>query len=206
MKKLNQKGFGVLEGMLIFVVIAIVAGVGIYIWNNKDTGDTTNNSSEDTSKSEKSQAPKKLKAGYTLYKDQNLSIQYPEEWTQYKEKDQPEWVFFKSPDYLPANGLGPSVKRGQWLEVRVAKSEDNESHESDLKNLALAEKAHGGSYEVIEIDGQKAVLSDIKSHGTHWDATTYSNGKTYYFRYNVVDEDKPGVKDFFKSLLDSVDL
>ena len=36
MKKLGQRGFSAVEGVLIFVIIALVGGVGWYVWSNKD--------------------------------------------------------------------------------------------------------------------------------------------------------------------------
>lgn len=40
----NQKGFSAIEGLLIFIIVAIIAGVGWYVWDsNKKTNDILNN-------------------------------------------------------------------------------------------------------------------------------------------------------------------
>lgn len=40
MRKLNSKGFGVIEGLLILVIVGIVGGTGFYVYNaNKNTSD-----------------------------------------------------------------------------------------------------------------------------------------------------------------------
>lgn len=62
MKKLNQKGFGVVEGLLIFVALAIVAGTGFYVYNKvkndqtgKPSGDTTQKINKENKAETKSQ-------------------------------------------------------------------------------------------------------------------------------------------------------
>jgi hypothetical protein len=40
----NQKGFSAIEGLLIFIIVGIIAGVGWYVWDsNKKTDETLNN-------------------------------------------------------------------------------------------------------------------------------------------------------------------
>ena len=48
MKKLNNRGFAVLEGLLILVIVGIVGGVGWYVLKTKDEAYTASNSSEQT--------------------------------------------------------------------------------------------------------------------------------------------------------------
>lgn len=207
--KSNQKGFSAVEILVVIIIVGLLGTVGWLVYDRqKDTTDSQQASNQ-TSDQKQEEAPKEeseVKQGYKLHDDSNFSMQYPDTWTSYKENDQPEWVFFKSSDYVPATELGPSVNAGQRFEVRVAKSESWESYESDLKNAPTAQENHGGTYETIKIDGNNAILSDTKTHGTYWYATAYKNGKTYYFRYNVLDEDKPEVKVLFKSILATVDI
>lgn len=208
----NQKGFSAVEILIVVVVVGLIGGASWYVWQskNKDTKATNTQTTQQTTSqqaTEKETANNEsstTKQGYKLYDDKNLSLQHPDNWTSYREDDQPDWVFFKSPDYVPATELGPSVKAGQWLEIRVAKSESYESYEEDLKNAPIGQENHGGTYESIKIDGHNTILSDTKTHGTFWRATTYYNGKTYFFRLNVIDEDKPEVKELFKTILSTV--
>lgn len=43
MKKLNNKGFTAVEGLLIFVVIAIIGGAGWYVWHSRQEADKSLN-------------------------------------------------------------------------------------------------------------------------------------------------------------------
>lgn len=44
MKKLNEKGFGVVEGLLVVVIVALLGGAGFYVYNsNKKTSESLNN-------------------------------------------------------------------------------------------------------------------------------------------------------------------
>lgn len=205
-RKSNQKGFSPAEPLIGLAVILAIGGVGWYVWS-KSNKDTTTNDTQNTL-SQKESSDISLKDGYKLYEDSNLKLQHPDKWTSYTEKDQPEWTFFKSPDFKAPSGEGPgpTAEAGYLLEVRVAKSEGTESYEEDLKNAPLAQEAHGGSYKTIKIDGRNAILSDTKSHGTYLYATTYANGKTYYVRLNAPDEDKPEVKELFNAILSTIQI
>jgi hypothetical protein len=50
MKK-NEKGFNVIEGMLIFVIVAILAGTGWYVWDSNKKTNTLLNSADKNSSS-----------------------------------------------------------------------------------------------------------------------------------------------------------
>ncbi len=47
--KLNQKGFGVVEGLLVVIALVLVGGVGYYVYGqNRDTNKTSNSSDSST--------------------------------------------------------------------------------------------------------------------------------------------------------------
>lgn len=48
MQKLNQKGFSIVEGILILVIIALIGGIGYYVYSKRDTKPTTNVSQSTT--------------------------------------------------------------------------------------------------------------------------------------------------------------
>jgi type II secretory pathway pseudopilin PulG len=51
MSKLNQKGFSLVEGLLVIIALALVAFVGFYVWNaQKDTNKTLDTASKATQK------------------------------------------------------------------------------------------------------------------------------------------------------------
>lgn len=198
MKK-NEKGFGTIEVLLVLVIISLIGWIGWHVWSTRNATPVNNN--VDVQQGE--DAPV-VKEGYEQYENETISLQYPKDWQQFNESDKPEWIFIKSPDYLPATEIGNSVKAGYLLEVSVTESETYESYTEDLKNAAVAQENHGGTYETIKIDGQNAILSNTKTHGTFWHATTYYNGNTYFFRLNALDESQPEVKKLFESILVTV--
>jgi hypothetical protein len=200
MKK-HQSGFSTVVILLVLAGVGLIAGVGWYVWN-KSNNSKDNNSV--TTENVQNKYDALIKDDFAFYGDESLVLKYPQKWTQYIRADQPEWIFFKSHDYEPATELGPSTKAGYLLEVSRSKSLDNESYEEDFKNAPLAQEAHGGSYESIQIDGHNAVLSNTKTHGTYWYAKVYLNNKTYLFRLNAPDENKPEVKELFKAILSTV--
>lgn len=210
----NQSGFGVVEALLAMVIISCIGGAGWYILQANDKELNQQNLARPTQARQEIQEPDTsqknttLKKDYTLFENSDLSIQYPKEWTQYQEDESPEWFLFKSPDFIAPSqdGPGPTAESGYLLEVRISQSESWESYEEDLENAPISLQNHGGTYEKITIDRHNAILSDIKTHGTYWNATAYNNNKTYYFRLNAPDEDKPEVKELFKSLLETVKL
>ncbi len=202
----NQDGIAHLAAILAVVVISVIGFAGWKVWDSKNinlnTSSVTQNTDQKTPKSNKSA----VKEGYKIYEDDNLAIQYPDSWTPYKESGQPEWAYFKSTDFVPATELGPSVIAGYQLEIKVAKSEGSSSFEENLNQTKKAKEDGDcdGDYEVIKIDGNQAIKSDMKCHGTEIYATTYKNGIAYFFRLNSLDEDKPEVRALFTGILNTV--
>ncbi len=60
MQKLNQKGFGMIEGLLIVIALTMIAGVGFYVVNaNKDNSKATQSSQQTTTKVEEAKKDEK---------------------------------------------------------------------------------------------------------------------------------------------------
>jgi hypothetical protein len=84
MKKLNQKGFGIVEGLLIFVAVALIAGTGYYVYKQSQNSDKAQSSVEvaDKKKTNK-EAPKAdtLPSSYYEYKNEDIGFRfgYPKE-------------------------------------------------------------------------------------------------------------------------------
>src|SRR5688572_16555420 len=80
MKKFNQKGFSVVEGLLIVVAIAIIGGAGFYVYNaNKNTNqslDNTGNSEIKKAEEKKKSESKEKEVAYGTIKGQSS---YPSE-------------------------------------------------------------------------------------------------------------------------------
>lgn len=79
--KRSQKGFGVVEGIFILVVVGILGFVGWYVWQSKNNTDNTLNVADSTSNSAtKSPDPY---SGWKQYcsKLGNVCFKYPTNWT-----------------------------------------------------------------------------------------------------------------------------
>jgi Tfp pilus assembly protein PilX len=92
MKKLEQKGLGAVEGLLIIVILGLIAGVGWYVVQAKNkTVSNVNESNNSTSAKESAQekAPEEYKRTATIpsdwkaYKNDKykISFSYPSNWT-----------------------------------------------------------------------------------------------------------------------------
>ena len=208
--KANQKGFSVVEILIVIVVVGLLAVAGWLVYDRQKnrTDDKAATQTSTTQPKSDNSSNESVLEGFKKYDDANFSMQYPNLWKTSTKNDQPEWVFFTSSDFkLPqTEGPGPSAESGYLLEVRIAKSRPEESFSNSLKNAKEALGAIGGTYTVIKIDGKDAILSDQKTHGTYIAATTFSGGKTYYFRLNAVDENKPEVKDLFNTILSTINI
>ncbi len=213
MKK-NENGFSIVEIVLVVVVVGLLGAISWIVWDrqqnkkaNNGQANTQVNQQEDNQEAPREESTTS-KQEFRTYEDDKLLLQYPKDWSDRKEGDQAGLIFFVSPDFKEpeGDGPGPTAAAGYKLQVSVRESESYESYESDLKNAPTAQENHGGFYETIKIDGNNAILSDTKTHGTYIYATTYKNGNTYRFTLHAVDEDKPEVRELFESMLDTVNL
>ena len=216
----NEKGFNVVEILVVLVVVGLIGGAGWYVYQYSQRESTK----QGASNSEGLDELPVLKEGYRQYQGKYLSLQYPKDWLQQNETEYytkfvtddsnkkqevdedylSRWIHFTSPDYKPATELGPSVKAGYWLEVTVLEAQEGESYENTVSSMKEAQEAHGGKYETITIDGNKAVLSNIQSHGTSWSANVYKSGENFLFKLHSLDDKKPEVKELFKTILETV--
>jgi Tfp pilus assembly protein PilX len=81
--KNNQNGFSVVEGLLILVIVGILSGTGLYVWNsNKKTNETLNNV-DSSAKTSTAQSSVKIPSNWVRYQNKNLGIgfAYPKMWT-----------------------------------------------------------------------------------------------------------------------------
>ncbi|HXR49856.1 MAG TPA: hypothetical protein VN778_02415 [Verrucomicrobiae bacterium] len=72
-KSLSQKGFTLVEGLLIIIALVLVVFVGYYVWHNqKSTNKTVNMTSQNAHKTEQS----KTSASQNLFKLTNVGVQF----------------------------------------------------------------------------------------------------------------------------------
>src|SRR3989344_2360709 len=88
----NQKGFSLVEGLLILVIVGLLGGTGWYVWNARTkTTDTLNNTDKASSSVSKypkkevqnsSAATKDPTSDWTAYsnKEGSFSLKHPKSW------------------------------------------------------------------------------------------------------------------------------
>jgi hypothetical protein len=87
--KLNNKGFSALEGLLVFIVIALLAGVGWYVWDQNKKEDAKSSTSNITSFAECKAAgnpiaesyPEQCSAGGKTYTNPDQKVEEPQKKT-----------------------------------------------------------------------------------------------------------------------------
>lgn len=77
MKQLGNKGFSLVEGLLILIALSLIGGIGYYVYNSNKKVDQT------LSKSDSSSSSKKVVESGTVYNDKNglYSFKLPKNWT-----------------------------------------------------------------------------------------------------------------------------
>lgn len=79
MKKLGQRGFSAVEGVLIFVIVALVGGVGYYVYVQKNSDENTKPTNNTSIKTEEKECSGNNKI--VSSKDNEFSICVPGGWT-----------------------------------------------------------------------------------------------------------------------------
>lgn len=204
-KKVLSKKFSI----IILVILVLITGWMVWVWYALGNDAASNNQNGEVSLRSDNQ-PAQVPEGWVQYTDgqAGVSFAYPKDWQEriIQNKGGTERVEgLISPDFSTVTDgdfIFPAT--GYWFEHIVTDNEFNES--INVEGLESAKKAHGGDHYLTTIDGQEAVISTTKTHGSHIWAQTYANGKSYYFRLNVEDEDDPAVRALFEKILSTVDL
>src|ERR1700741_3295894 len=83
--KEKQNGFGIVEGLLIFIIVSLIGGTGWYVWHSKQSADKTYSTAGTTSSSIASTATKKKRDTYSGWstcndKADEVSFRYRLDW------------------------------------------------------------------------------------------------------------------------------
>lgn len=205
----NQKGFSIGQVLLVIVVLGLIGGVGYYVYSRQSSTPTTEPTSTPvTPAADTTDENETATADWKTYSGMTISMKYPETWKSLEDPRETDTVHFTSADYVAPGEDGPSVTAGYSLDVMVTKTLSYDSHEAMIAGYKEAKEsgACGGDYQEITIDGEKAVLSDMKCHGSDITAIAIKDGTEYFFRLSSIDEDKPEVRTLFNQILSTVTL
>lgn len=148
MKKLNTKGFSVVEGLLIFVIVGLIAGVGWYVVNNRSDSDNSYNSTNTTPSSTKSEITDSSKTFSVEYPNTWSKIPYEEPGTDGPTKPTPDWTKDTQPITL-------RNKDNQKAEVFIYGFTDVDTTiEKEINDI---DKDQFNTYEKVTINGYKAL-------------------------------------------------
>ena len=88
MKKHNQQGFTVVEGILIFVIVAVIGGIGWYVWKQNDSKKSSQNGAQQAAAGDGADGDGAGSAGctapegYSVYTNNDIGycFAYPTSW------------------------------------------------------------------------------------------------------------------------------
>lgn len=95
--KNNQKGFGLVEGLLVVVALGIIGGAGYYVYHaNKSTNESLNNTNSSdpaVQKTDKEKDPEEnIPSGWVKYDQNSVVFYHPADWKQAENKERGEDV------------------------------------------------------------------------------------------------------------------
>lgn len=113
MKKLNQKGFGLIEGLLIVIAITLIGFTGYYVWNSHKNDDAPVITQQKTSTSVKTKVEKDETADWLLYQapSGNYKLRLPDGWKFQRYQEDDSIIATNSSDTNYTKGVLATVSR-----------------------------------------------------------------------------------------------
>jgi type II secretory pathway pseudopilin PulG len=128
----KQKGFTLVEGLLIVLIVSVVGFAGYTVWNNQqdDESENTDTVQQETEVQENNEQSEEISEtastvpeGWTSYKNNqyNFSFAYPDNWTiEEKQISSTELsLIIKSEDYEEYEGAYGGTNKGSLVSVSV---------------------------------------------------------------------------------------
>jgi uncharacterized protein YxeA len=159
MKKLNKKGFGVVEVLLIFVIVALIGGVGFYIYSKNQNDNTDKLLSDITVNLQKKEEPKQKTvdpyADWKSYSRYGVTLKYPEDWSvKAHNNTQAQNTDLTSPDF-PGSDSAPTGQRVSFGETKFPQTDLTADN---FKTSHLDPNPNPYSeYKKLTINGKKAI-------------------------------------------------
>ena len=200
MKKLNPKGFGLIEGLLILIAVTLIAFVGYYV-HHAQQANNTNQAPEVNSKAKTTPASSHKIAdptdAWTKYSGTNVAFKFPATWV--KNECDVDTVLLG-----PNSGSAGHCQSDATPEVFVSvpagdRRADNHLSTADYPDhtiSAVTISGIQGTKETGTLNSSQQVFVG-PSNGTK--AITYlfyKNGRTYVFSYNQTPEMSDVSSDF----------
>ena len=152
----DTRGFTLIEGLLILVIVGLLGGTGWYVWNAKKNTDNSLNTTAQTEVTTTSTKPE-IPEGYIKYenKDLGFSFAYPKEWGTTTLQSKPETGLF----LLLFNNKNPQVElRAQSRDTNIENSDSRYAKGYVDKDRKYYQRAGIGGDYLIESNNVLAVV------------------------------------------------
>lgn len=215
MKKLGQKGFTMVEGLLIVIALSLVAGVGYYVYSaNKDKpGDTQSTPSQQTKEQPKQEIkkeeakPTENPIKYQTYNKSSISFEYPEDW---KLDGTTSFASIQSPDFSREGLQVMKITGGAFIEASQADIPQKDQTADNFQSWGDQYVGDTKNAKTLTINGKKVIQFDAQHrYGDYtWDATTTiffrSNGTRVNARFGYKVGDKQTHNQTYQHLLETI--
>ncbi len=170
MKKLEQKGFSVVEGLLIAGIVAILGFIGWYVHQQSQKQDETSQPQSSTTTAESTDSDDSTSASqaaiesttssadtenWKTYTRYGVTFKYPADWSlKANDNSQSSSTMLTSPDYVSDD----SSTTGESITVDEAQFKQSGLTAENFKTNHLdAGPNEYSAYKLLSIDGEKAV-------------------------------------------------
>jgi type II secretory pathway pseudopilin PulG len=208
MKKLNSKGFSVIEGFLVLVILGIIGGTGFYVYSKNQDKFTGDNGSEIAKNEKKERNATSQSADQKIYTNSELpfSFEYPAKWlTKLEEGSTPEFytVLVEAPQTKLEGLAYPTTVSGAQIRIYKKSKKDYETIR-ELKNKDPLAKFWSNAKNV-SIDGREGIQYDVSYEGPASHIVVfYENKMSYSISLEKEIYQKTEYRKIFDSLINSV--
>ncbi|HWB39279.1 MAG TPA: hypothetical protein VG604_03500 [Candidatus Saccharimonadales bacterium] len=197
MGKLNSKGFGAVE-ILLVVLILLIAGLGgYYVYHNQNSTKPAAKTSA-TTKSDKTKTVKNLAsdpyAGWQTLTGTGFTMKYPAGWktkncTDTSGGDQRTCIYIASPD-LTTHGHLYTIATGAEFKIFYQAAESSYTSIQDYTSTA-AQGKYGvlGDIGNIKVDGIDAIRANLNALGGGPVTELIHNGQFWQIEYSIADSE-----------------
>lgn len=199
MKKLNQKGFETLTVIGLVVILALVSGIGWYVWSKRDTAADRDNSfvvgNTKDKKTENNDVEKDEYAGWKSYERYGVSFKYPSDWSlDAQDNSQSQATFLKSADYsYPEDAPNPYPTTGGMVTIdNAAYFAKGLTADNFEQNFLKKNPNPNKNFKVLTINGNKALRYqyDDPSSGIETDFfLSKDKFVQFHFDYSINDQE-----------------